>query len=500
FLFVNTIVNLDRRAVLILIHSHSFFSNSFVGSLVQRVNRFARALEHLLDALFFNVLPLVVAIVGSIIVIWSVEPLLALVIIVWIGIFTAFNLAFSVWKLKYDIASSAADSVATGTLADILGNQSSVELFASHRDESGVYRDVTGKQARATLTVWNLGAIFDAVQAGLIIIVEFAIFAYAAELWGQGAVSAGTFVLIQVYVIQLAIRLWDFGRIVRIVYEAFADSKEMVQILTFPHEIRDVPGAKPLAVSSGAIRFENVSFNFQATRKVLDRVSLAVPGGQKVALVGPSGAGKTTIVRLLMRLYDVTAGSILIDGQDARRATLDSLRLNVSLVPQDPILFHRTLMENIRYGRPGATDAEVMKAAELAHCDEFIDSLPERYKTYVGERGVKLSGGERQRVAIARAILKNAPILVLDEATSSLDSRSEALIQDALETLMKGRTTIVIAHRLSTIRKMDRIVVIDGGRVIEDGSHDELLAKEGSLYRKLWELQAGGFMAEENEE
>ena len=215
-----------------------------------------------------------------------------------------------------------------------------------------------------------------------------------------------------------------------------------------------------------------------------------------VTITGPSGAGKSTMVRLLMRMYDLSSGKVEIDGQNIKEVFQDSLRKNISLVPQDPILFHRTLMENIRYGREEATDEEVVEAARLAHCDEFIDVLPLKYETYVGERGIKLSGGERQRVAIARAILKNAPILVLDEATSSLDSHSENLIQDALDKLMKGKTVIVIAHRLSTIRKMNRVVVIDQGKITEEGSHEELLSRENSLYKKLWELQAGGFLPE----
>lgn len=477
-------------------HSHSFFANSFAGSLVQRVNRFARSLEHLVDTLSFSIIPLTITIVGSIIVVWTIEPVLAYIIFAWIAAFTIFNLIFSLWKLKYDIASTAADSRTTGALADVIANQNSVELFAAHADELERFEDVTNDQAKKTRIVWDLNTVTDAVQAGLIIAVEFAVFYYATKLWGAGALSAGTFVLVQVYVIQLAGRLWDFGRIVRTVYEAFADSREMVQILALPHEVRNTPGALRLSVSKGAIALKDVVFNFQSTRSVLNNITLAIAGGEKVALVGPSGAGKTTIVRLLLRMYDVTGGAITIDGQDIKRATLESLHKNVALVPQDPALFHRTLMENIRYGRPDASDEEVMKAATLAHCDEFIDLLPDGYETYVGERGIKLSGGERQRVAIARAILKNAPLLILDEATSSLDSHSESLIQDALDALMEGKTAIVIAHRLSTIRKMDRIVVLAGGAVVEDGTHEKLLQKKGGLYRALWELQAGGFIPE----
>ena len=269
--------------------------------------------------------------------------------------------------------------------------------------------------------------------------------------------------------------------------------------MKLPYEIKDTPLAKPLAVAAGEVAFQEVNFAFNQTRLVLKNINLTVKAGEKIALVGPSGAGKTTFIRLLLRFYDVADGKILIDGQNIQKVTLASLRDNISLVPQDPLLFHRTIRENIRYGRPTATDQEVEEAGRLAHCDDFIDNLSQKYETYVGERGIKLSGGERQRVAIARAILKNAPILILDEATSSLDSHSEALIQDSLDILMKDKTVIVIAHRLSTIRKMDRIVVLDNGQICETGRHEELIAKE-SLYRKLWELQAGGFIRVDEDE
>jgi ATP-binding cassette subfamily B protein len=372
-----------------------------------------------------------------------------------------------------------------------------VQLFAAYPDETERFRDVTQAQANITKFTWHVTNFFDGIQAALIFAAEFLIFYFAIELWAENGITAGTFVLVQVYVIALTTQLWDFGRIIRTLYEIYADSKEMVEIMALPHEIQDAPNARPLTVPRGAIVFDRVTFSFDGEeRKVLDDVTLSIPGGQKVALVGPSGAGKTTFIRLLLRLFNVEHGTISVDGQNIREATLESLHKNISMVPQDPVLFHRSLMENIRFGKPGATDEEVKQAAKLAHCDDFIENLPEKYQTYVGERGVKLSGGERQRVAIARAILKNAPILILDEATSSLDSRSEFLIQDALDSLMKGKTAILVAHRLSTIRKMDRIIVVNEGRIDEDGSHEELLKNPESLYRKLWELQAGGFILE----
>jgi ABC-type multidrug transport system fused ATPase/permease subunit len=278
-------------------------------------------------------------------------------------------------------------------------------------------------------------------------------------------------------------------------YDAIADASEMIGIIKMPHDIQDAPNAQKLIVRSGEIVFDHMGFAYPNGQTALEHFDLTVRGGEKLAFVGPSGAGKTTITKLLLRFYDVTEGAILIDGQDVRSVTQDSLRDAIAFVPQEPILFHRSLMENIRYGRRGASDEEVMLAAAQAHCHEFISTFSEGYATLVGERGVKLSGGERQRVAIARAILKNAPILVLDEATSSLDSESEALIQDALQTLMKGKTVIVIAHRLSTIMKMDRIVVIEDGKIAAEGTHRELLEQSGGLYRKLWSIQAGGFQA-----
>jgi ATP-binding cassette subfamily B protein len=325
-------------------------------------------------------------------------------------------------------------------------------------------------------------------------VVEFLIFYFAIRYWQADKITVGGIVMIQIYVISLAKQIWQVNMILRNIFESISDSKEMTEIMLTPHEITDSISAQNLKVNTGEIEFKNVTFNFNDTRAVLDNINTKINAGQKIALVGASGAGKTTFVRLILHLYNLTSGQILIDGQNIATVTQESLRQNISLVPQDPVLFHRTLMENIRYGRPEATNEEVIQASKLAHCDDFIEALPLKYETFVGERGVKLSGGERQRVAIARAILKDAPILILDEATSSLDSHSEALIQKALDNLMKGRTTIAIAHRLSTIRKMDRIIVMKDGKIIEDGTHDELSSKTSGLYKDLWELQAGGFI------
>lgn len=331
------------------------------------------------------------------------------------------------------------------------------------------------------------------------IVTEIGLLYVTIRLWQAGEVTIGDFALVQAYLIAASHQLWGFNRTIRGIYEAIADASEMVEIMQTPYDVKDPLVPKPLTITNAEVSLTNVLFNFNETRTVLPDLSITISGGERVAFVGPSGAGKSTIVKLLLRLHDVTSGAITIDGINIAHVRQQELRSAIGFVPQEPVLFHRTLMDNIRYGRMDATDEEVMSAAKQAHCHEFIDQLPEKYQTYVGERGVKLSGGERQRVAIARAILKNAPILILDEATSSLDSESEQYIQEALEVLMKGKTVIVIAHRLSTIMRMDRIVVIEEGRIIDSGTHRELLSKEG-LYKKLWSIQAGGFLLEEDDE
>jgi ATP-binding cassette subfamily B protein len=339
-----------------------------------------------------------------------------------------------------------------------------------------------------------MGAIFYGAQSFLMLVLEVSILYFSVILWQKDMLTVGDFVLIQSYLFSAVMLVWDFGRIMMKVYERLADAEEMTVILNLPHQIVDSDKAKKLIVKRGEIIFEDVSFKYDEGQEVVKNLNLTIKDGQTIALVGLSGSGKSTMTKLLLRLYEVTNGRILVDKQDIAYVTQKSLRDNISLVPQDPILFHRSLMENIRYGKVNASDKDVIKAAKLAYCDEFITKLKDGYNATVGDRGIKLSGGERQRIAIARAILKNSPILVLDEATSSLDSESEKYIQKSLNNLMKNKTVLIIAHRLSTIKKADRIVVLSKKNIVEDGTHTELINSKRGIYRKLWDIQVGGFI------
>ncbi|MDO8626369.1 MAG: ABC transporter ATP-binding protein [Candidatus Magasanikbacteria bacterium] len=477
-------------------HSFKFFNNNFVGSLVKRVNYFTRAFENICDRVTWDLVPLLVEMLFVMVVLWRLNFYLGLAAAVWVVVFISFNWIFSTYKIKFDLKRSAAETKSTAHLADTITNNSNVKLFVGYRREVSAFSELIDIVRKLRKFTWNLDNIFESIQAALSATIDILLLYIAIRLWQKGLVTIGDFVLIQSYVMIIVGRVWSFGRLIRHVYTDLADAAEMTQILDTPHEIVDSAMAKKLEVNKGEIKFKEVDFYYHETRKIFSRFNLSVKPHEKIALVGPSGAGKSTVVKLLLRQHDIAGGTITIDGQRIDQVTQESLWLSVSLVPQDPILFHRSLLENIRYGKSEASDEEVVVAAKLAHCDEFISGFPEGYKTFVGERGVKLSGGERQRVAIARAILRNTPILILDEATSSLDSESESLIQDALNTLMKNKTVLVVAHRLSTIMKMDRIIVVNNGIVIEEGTHAELLKKEKSLYGDLWRRQAGGFLVD----
>ncbi|MEK7093091.1 MAG: ABC transporter ATP-binding protein [Patescibacteria group bacterium] len=477
-------------------HSYGFFISNFAGSLTHRVTKFARAYETLFDTVMITLVPTVIFVVGAVSILFARNSVLGTALALWCIGFVWFQLWVARLRQPARNARSEADTRITGALADAIGNQSAVVLFSGVRHEWERFHRVVEVWRKATLRNWLIDGWFWGGIGLFIVGIEVGLYYGAIKFWQQGLLTLGDFVLIQAYLMTVFDRLVGINRELRRFFDAFSDASEMVYIMEQPHGVRDTKDAKPLAVSSGDIIFNDTRFFFKdASLPILSHFGLHIPGGQKVALVGPSGAGKSTVTRLLLRLFDVTSGGIEIDGQNIAHVTQESLRNAISYVPQEPVLFHRSLMENIRYGRRDATDEEVIEAAKKAHCHEFIEGLPLKYETYVGERGVKLSGGERQRVAIARAILKNAPILVLDEATSSLDSQSEWLIQDALETLMQEKTVIVIAHRLSTVMKMDRIVVLEKGAIVADGTHAELLQR-GGLYHELWNIQAGGFLPE----
>jgi ATP-binding cassette subfamily B protein len=310
-------------------------------------------------------------------------------------------------------------------------------------------------------------------------------------LWSKGVLDIGFVVLVQVYITQLDMAIWNMGNAIIGLQDSISDTKEMVEIFETPIDIKDPKNPEKCRIRNGNIIFDKVYFEYKDGKDVFKNFNLEIKSGQKVGLVGHSGSGKTTITNLLLRFEDVQAGSIKIDDQDVRNITQDDLHRRISYVPQEPALFHRTLAENIKYGNPGATDYQMTEASKKAHAHEFIKEFKEGYETLVGERGIKLSGGQRQRVTIARVMLEDAPILILDEATSSLDSISENLIQKAFDEVMKDRTTIVIAHRLSTVQKMDRIIVLEKGKIVEDGGHEELLLKKG-YYFKLWQAQKDG--------
>ncbi|MHB8710078.1 MAG: ABC transporter ATP-binding protein [Minisyncoccota bacterium] len=475
-------------------HSHEFFISNFTGTLTRRVTRYARSFENVFDNLFMNIFPALLFVVGVVVVLSFSSVWLGMTLLALTFLFILIQFKMMMWMQPLRAKRVEEDSHMTGALSDAVLNHSTITAFAALPHEKSFFGSVTEKWYEATKRSMDGYTKIYGIQGLLATCIEIAILAGAAYLWLRGSFTIGDFVLVQVYIIGLLNQVWSIGRNMRQLHDAFSEASEMLDIMELPHAIQDTQSAKPLRVTEGAITFDQVRFEYHDNSEVFKNFSLTIAPREKVALVGSSGAGKSTITKLLLRLYEIRSGSIRIDGQDIAAVSQESLRRAIAFVPQEPMLFHRSLMDNIRYGRQSATDEEVIEAAKQAHCYEFISRYQEGFATMVGERGVKLSGGERQRVVIARAILKNAPILILDEATSSLDSESERLIQDALLRLMEGKTVIAIAHRLSTVMHMDRLVVMEDGMVVLSGTHDELLAHESNLYKKLWEIQAGGFI------
>ena len=401
-------------------HSYDYFNNNFSGSLVRKVNRYSRSFEDITDQIIWNIAPTVISIIFILIVLFFRSPILAWIILIWTLVYIIFNYLFIRYKMKFDLERAAIDSETTGYLADTVSNHLNIRSFSSFSSEFYGFKRITGRLCNIRIKSWSLDNYAEGVQGLLMLFLEFIIMYFAILGWKNELLTIGDFALIQAYLIKIFDNIWGVGRFMRKIYSSLADAQEMTEVLLTKHEVVDKENAKPLNSKMANIIFQNVSFSYQKQSNIIDSLNLSIKNGEKLALIGPSGGGKSTIAKLLMRLYDINSGEITINGQDISAVTQNSLRDAIAFVPQDPALFHRSLMENIRYSNPSATEKEVIAASKLAHCHEFISKLPLKYETFVGERGVKLSGGERQRVAIARAILKNAPILLLDEATSSL--------------------------------------------------------------------------------
>lgn len=478
--------------------SSDFFANNFTGSLVTKFNRFTRSFDTTARAAMFDLNTLLVQVTFPFIILLFIAPLIAVIFLTWAILF-AISLLY-LHKRKYHKAQlvSEYDSKVTGRAADTFTNVLNVKTFSRFTPELKAFEEISQSRVKARIKNLYANDYIRIYKVVVITILEVVIFILSIQYAINGTVSVAEALLIQLYLRQLITSLWDFGKLVEKLEEAFADATEMAEIYALTPSVKDV--ANPISIEckvKGAVNFEDINFKYDGKNEseVFTNLTLNIPAGQKVGLVGPSGGGKTTLTKLILRFMDTSSGKISIDGYDISKLSQDELRNNITYVPQEPVLFHRSIYENISYGNPKATEDEVYEAAKKAHADEFINKLPYGYETLVGERGVKLSGGQKQRVAIARAMLKKAPILLLDEATSALDSKSEKYITLGLNNLMKNRTTIVIAHRLSTIKKLDRIILLKDGKIYEDGTHDELLKKKG-LYAELWSHQHGGFIEE----
>ena len=476
-------------------HSHSYFQDNFAGAIARKVSEVAESALRLHDTIRFQLFFAAIQLTTNMTFMFTVHWAYGLALFLFsLSVTLPLFLRLSAIRAR-SLRFSEERAHVTGVVVDMLTNIPAVKFFSGlshevdvHADNAARERSRSSKLMRSMIQIENYRRLSLALLGG-------GMTALSVYGWAHGWITLGQASSISSLSLMLAGTTWMLGGgIVQFVDEA-GYITDALRITSRPHGIEDKKNAAALKVSDAKIEFKDLDFNF-ADHGVFKDLKITIEGGEKIALVGPSGAGKSTFVALLMRLYDIDDGAIMIDGQNIADVTQDTLRDAIAVIPQDTALFHRTIMENIRYGRRNATDEEVYEAAKKAYAHEFIATLPEGYNTLVGERGIRLSGGQRQRVAIARALLKNAPILILDEATSALDSESERVIQDALDELMKGKTVIAIAHRLSTIARMDRILVLEKGEVVEQGSHSDLLAGRG-LYAKLWAMQSGGFLREE---
>ena len=478
--------------------SMEFHTNRFGGSLVSQSNKFTGAFARLADLYLFNIAPMIYSFVFTFVILAPILPWFALALAAFAVIFMSIAWLSFRSILELNVVEAETHNKVSGQIADSITNIMAVKSFSREKHEKKRFEKFASDAREAGFKIRTAVIIRD-FWFGLIITCIMTA-AFVTLIFGNVwfGVAIGTLMLAVSYSMQILGNLWGFNGMLRQLNRIFGDAREMSLILNTQQTVADATDAKKLKASAGKIALNDVTFRHADAKKddtIFKHFNLVINSGERVGLVGHSGSGKTTLTKLILRFADIQEGEVLIDGQSISAVTQESLREAVAYVPQEPMLFHRSLRENIMYGKPDATEEEVVQAARRANALEFIEKLPEGFDTLVGERGVKLSGGQRQRIAIARAILKDAPVLILDEATSALDSESEKLIQEALAELMKGRTSIVIAHRLSTISKLDRIIVMDDGKIIEDGNHETLLEAKGQ-YARLWAHQSGGFIEE----
>ncbi|MDJ1257541.1 MAG: ABC transporter ATP-binding protein/permease [Candidatus Midichloria sp.] len=475
-------------------HSHSYFVQTHVGGIAQRISDMPKSAKLVIDDLLTVFVPLIISIIASSSVFLSMHLLLAAIFFTWLGLHFTLCVFFCLKAANSVSVQSAARALLQGKIVDSMTNHLSVKLFTAHQHEMQTIKEAQADE----LKKYRYSLIYIEkfkILLSLISIINITLLLYLAiKLWQQGQVTIGDIVFAINSTLGLMTNLWFAGDEISYMFYEIGVCKQSLILLEEPTEISEST-LKQIKVTQGKIEFDNVSFNYRNNDNIFKNKSLVIHGGQKVGLVGFSGSGKTTFANLIMRLYEVSSGTVKIDDQDISQVSLLSLRSNIAFIPQDPFLFHRSVLENIKYGNINAIDEEVKEVAKKAECDSFIMNLEHGYDTIVGERGSKLSGGQRQRIAIARAMLKNAPIVIMDEATSALDSVTEKLIEKSLQHLMANKTAIVIAHRLSTLLHLDRILVFEKGNIVEDGTHEELLTKRGR-YAMLWHMQQRGLLPE----
>jgi len=477
------------------LHSLSYFNDRFSGALSSKVNDVGSNVAHMIVQFIYEILGVLFALALVVVILFSTKPILALIFISSVVILIPLNLVITRKQIKLSELMIATRSKLAGQVIDAVTNISAVQQYARRLFEIDRIDQAVREHREADARSDNFREKVILVNNIIVWAIIFAVIMYAFSFWSREIISAGQLIMVITLTLSFDSTLSRLGERINNLMESYGEMKEALSEITLPHSITDKLGAKKLEIKEGVVVFDKATFAYDNDpRKVFHNLSFNVKGGEKIGIVGTSGAGKTTLMKLLLRQHDLLGGGISIDEQDIRNVTQESLRENISVVPQEPMLFHRSIRENIMYGKLNASDQEMIEVAKKAQAHDFIETLPQRYNSLVGERGVKLSVGQRQRIAIARAFLKNAPILILDEATSALDSESEVAVQKALHALMEGKTVFAIAHRLSTLRDMDRILVFKDGQIVEDGTHRTLLKNKEGVYASFWSHQAGGFI------